>query len=348
MKIATLSNAAALHTRRWVEYFRERGHDVRLWSLEVGPSELGAARLASIPAPGFIRYPLATPAALRALEAFRPDVVDAHFVPNYGLIGALTGVRPLVVSAWGSDLLLNVAADPIRAARARYVLERADAVIADSDNLAAAARALGGGERVHAIPWGIDPRRFRPRGAREPGLILSTRMHEAVYDLPTILEGVRPVLERRPNARLAIAGSGALTESLRRRAARDLPHGRVEFVGLLDPESLAAWLARAEVYVSASRSDSTSLSLLEAMAAGAIPVVTDLDGNREWVADGDGARLFPIGDAPALTQALDRALDDPAWGERARARNRAVIETRGDRAVNMARVEALFASLARG
>src|SRR4249920_3185949 len=113
MKIATLSNAAALHTRRWVEYFRERGHEVRVWSLEVGPPELGAERLASIPVPGFIRYPLATPAALRALEAFRPDVVDAHFVPNYGLIGALTGVHPLVVSAWGSDLLVNVTADPI-------------------------------------------------------------------------------------------------------------------------------------------------------------------------------------------------------------------------------------------
>jgi glycosyltransferase involved in cell wall biosynthesis len=111
------------------------------------------------------------------------------------------------------------------------------------------------------------------------------------------------------------------------------------------PGELAGWLARAEVYLSASRSDSTSLSLLEAMAAGAVPVVSDIEGNREWVADGQGASLFPPGAAAALAAALDRALSEPGWAQAARERNRRVVETRGDRARNMARIEALFAAL---
>ena len=122
MKIATLSNASVGHTNRWVTWFRARGHDVRLWSLEPGPAGLAPALLPRAPLPGLLRYPLAAPALARALRAFEPDLVDAHFVPNYGLLGALSGRRPLAVTAWGSDLLGLERADPLRRARAAFVL----------------------------------------------------------------------------------------------------------------------------------------------------------------------------------------------------------------------------------
>jgi glycosyltransferase involved in cell wall biosynthesis len=166
-----------------------------------------------------------------------------------------------------------------------------------------------------------------------------------VYDIPCILEGVAPVLARHPHARLVVAGTGSLTPELERAAARRLPPGRWRFTGRLEAGALAELLGRAEVYLSASRSDSTSLSLLEAMAAGALPVVSDLEGNREWVSDGDGARLFPVGDAAALGRGVEAALADPGWAARARARNAAVIAERADRPVQMGRIEALFEDL---
>ena len=346
MKIAMLSNAAVVHTRRWVEHFRRRGHEVRLWSLEPGPADLGAERLPRLPLPGLLRYPLAAPALERALAAFGPDLVNAHYVPNYGLLGALIGRHPLVIVAWGSDLLVSGSRDALQRGRARFVLGRADRVIADSENLAAAARALGAAaDTVVALPWGIDLECFRPGATREPGLLLSTRMHEPVYDLPTIIEGAGAVLTQRPEARLVIAGDGSLRRALERLAARRLPAGRYTFVGQLSPGELAGWLGRAELYLSAARSDSTSVSLLEAMACGAIPVVCDLEGNREWVAEGEGARLFRAGDAADAARALRLALADPDWAARARARNRREVEARADWTANMARVESLFESL---
>src|SRR6185503_12756529 len=99
------ANAAVVHTRRWVEHFRARGHDVRLFSLEAAPAGLAATTLPSLPLPGALRYPLAVPALRRALAAFAPDLVDAHFVPNYGVMAALSGRRPYSLTAWGSDLL---------------------------------------------------------------------------------------------------------------------------------------------------------------------------------------------------------------------------------------------------
>lgn len=349
MRIATLSNAAVVHTRRWVEHLRSRGHDVRVWSLERGPDSLGARSLPRAPLPGFLRYPLATPALARELRAFDPDLVDAHYVPNYGLLGALSGARPLSVAAWGSDLLVAGGRDPLQRARARFVLRRADLVIADADNLARAALALGARPAtVRAVPWGVDRGRFAPAAEREPGLLLATRMHEPVYDIPTILRAAAGVLARHPHAFLAVAGDGSLLARHRRLAASLLPADRYRFLGRLAPADLAAWLGRAEAYLSASLSDSTSLSLLEAMAAGAVPVVSDIEGNREWVGDGDGARLFPCGDAAALERALEAVLADGAWRGAARARNAAVIAERGDWHRNFARIEAAFEALAAG
>src|SRR5262249_23020025 len=142
VRIATLGNAAVVHTQRWVEYFRARGHEVQVWSLEPGPAGLSARPLPASSLPQFIRYPLAAPALRRALDSFQPDLVDAHYVPNYGLLGVLSGRRPLAVTAWGSDLLV-MGRGPWRRARVRFVLERADLVLTDAENPAAAARALG-------------------------------------------------------------------------------------------------------------------------------------------------------------------------------------------------------------
>jgi glycosyltransferase involved in cell wall biosynthesis len=348
MKIATLGNAAVVHTQRWVEYFRARGHQVALWSLEPAPPGLDARPLPTSALPPLIRYPLATPALRRELDAFAPDLVDAHYVPNYGLLGVLAGHRPLAVSAWGSDLLVT-GRGPWRRARARFVLERADLVLTDAENLAAAARALGApAKRVLCIPWGIAIDHFVPSAERQPGLLLSTRMMEPVYDLATVIEGVAPVLERWPRAELVMAGDGSQRAALEERAARRLPSGRFRFVGRLDATAMAAWLGRADLYLSASLSDSTSLSLLEAMASGAVPVVTDIEGNREWVRDREGARLFAPGDPMALTRALEAVIEDEPWKERVRPHNRAVVELRADRARNMGEIERHFQALASG
>jgi glycosyltransferase involved in cell wall biosynthesis len=349
VKLATLANASVVHTQRWVEHFRGRGHDVRLYSLEPAPPGLASTALPSLPLPGLLRYPLAWPRLARELAAFAPDLVDAHYVPNYGVLAALAGRHPLSIAAWGSDLLLAARRDPWQRARARFALTRADLVLCDAENLAEAARAAGApADRVRALPWGVDRARFRPGPERERGLMLSTRMHEDVYDLPTLIEAAALVLARHPHASLVLAGGGSRRRALEALATARLPAGRYRFVGMLAPEALAGWLARAELYLSASRSDSTSQSLLEAMAAGALPVVSDLAGNREWLGEGEGGRLFPVGDAAGFARAADAAFADSAWAAAARARNTAVIAARGDWHVNLARIEALFTALAAG
>ena len=173
VRVAVLGSAAVPHTGRWTAALVARGLEARVWSLEPpvegDPARYRVEHLPRAPLPGALRYPLAAPALRQALAGFDPQVIDAHFVPNYGVLGVLSRRRPLVVNAWGSDLL--AAHDVFRRARLSWVLSRADHVRVDAQNLARVARSLGvQEERIEVLPWGAETERFVFSANREARL----------------------------------------------------------------------------------------------------------------------------------------------------------------------------------
>jgi glycosyltransferase involved in cell wall biosynthesis len=136
-----------------------------------------------------------------------------------------------------------------------------------------------------------------------------------------------------PRLAVTIAGEGRERTRLEKLARKRGVSECVRFVGRVPHGELPALLASAAVAVSCARSDSTSISLLEAMARGATPVVADIPGNREWVEPGVDGLVFPPGNPAALATALVRALNDPAFRAAARVRARQKIERGGDFAV---------------
>jgi glycosyltransferase involved in cell wall biosynthesis len=348
MRCLFLADASLPHTLRWVNHFSARGHDCLLLSVERGDGY--RCRVEWLPQraslPRFLRYSLAVPRLRTVLREFAPDIVNAHFLPNYGWMAARAKARPLVLTTLGSDVLLVPWRSPVHLWRTRWVLRHSAAVTADAAMLADAIRRLGvAAEQILTVPFGIEPGRFATASPRPstPILVLSTRRLEPVYDLETLLRAwARLAPEERSTLQLRIAGSGSRETSLRT-SAGSLP---VTFVGWLTMDVLDRELRAAHIYVSTSLSDSTSVSLLEAMAAGCLPVVSDIPANREWIDAGENGLLFPCGDDAALAAALRRAAGDPVWRERAAVRNRAVIAARADWQANMRSVEDLFERLA--
>jgi glycosyltransferase involved in cell wall biosynthesis len=340
VRIALLGSAAELHTRRWARALSARGATVRVFSLEspAGADEPGPpidwVRLPAPPLPRALRYPLAVPALARALDAFAPDLVEAHFVPSYGLLGALTGRRPLVVHAWGSDLLLSPGRSPLHALRARFAMGRADLVVVDARVLADAAGRLGvPPARLAVVPWGADLGLFPLAAFMAAPHVVSLRQLEPLYDVACLVDALPAVRARVPRLAVTIAGEGRERTRLEKLARKRGVSECVRFVGRVPHGELPALLASAAVAVSCARSDSTSISLLEAMARGATPVVADIPGNREWVEPGVDGLVFPPGNPAALATALVRALNDPAFRAAARVRARQKIERGGDFAV---------------
>jgi glycosyltransferase involved in cell wall biosynthesis len=248
--------------------------------------------------PHFLRYPLAALAVRRIVRSFRPDVVNAHFVPNYGVIAALAVQQPWVLSTWGSDVMIDPQRSAFHRWRVGFVVRRAAWVTSDAVVMTERLRDFGVPmERMLTFPLGVDVSVFRPEPATvESGpRILSNRKLDPVYSVGTVIDAFAGVREALPDATLTIASEGLERDALRARAQRSPAAGTITFVGPVEHARMPALLQAHHVYVSASRSDTTSVSLLEAMACGLFPIVTDIPANREWIVDGENGRLVPPG-----------------------------------------------------
>jgi glycosyltransferase involved in cell wall biosynthesis len=342
-----LGDARQVHLRRWGAYFAEHGYDVLTVSLEAAADF--PTRLVHLSVPRFvpdaIRYPLAGVPLRRILRRFRPHVVSAHFVPNYGLMAALTGAKPWVLSAWGSDIMTLPERSAFHRWRTRYVLRRSPWVTSDARVLTERIRGFGvPSERILTFPYGVDTSVFVP-GAPSQGsgpLILSNRKLESLYRVDVVVDAFAAVREALPDAALTVAGDGAEKMRLQRRADSGTAAARIRFVGDVSHARMPALLREHHLYVSTSPNDTTSVSLLEAMAVGLFPVVTDIPANREWIVDGENGRLVPPGEATRLAVALIDAWRDTGLRERARERNAHIIATRGRWEQSMRSVHELF------
>jgi glycosyltransferase involved in cell wall biosynthesis len=356
MRIAFLGDASMNHVRRWAGFFHERGHDVLLLSFEeTSDCPVFLRRIKTFLPTKLLGYFGALARVKKELAIFRPDLVNALYAGGYGFIGALSRFRPLVVSALGSDLLVDYPSSLIHKKQIEFAVQRADLVTVDADVLTGVLLSMGmPREKILKAYFGIDEAAFHPapnaavsRGAGRPYRIVSTRNLYDVYNVELLIDAAPLVLEQVP-ADFVVCGEGPLRKSLERRAAALGMERHVIFRGRIHTAEIAEELRMADVYVSTSRSDSTSVSLLEAMACGVPPVVTDLEANREWITDGENGLLFQPGDPASLARSIVRILTDGPFSSRIRETNTAIVRERGLWNSNMETIEQSFLMLVAG
>jgi glycosyltransferase involved in cell wall biosynthesis len=351
MRIAFLGDGSLGHVRRWAGYFHDKGHDVLLISFEdVSGCPFPARRIRKLLPTKLAGYAAALGQVKKELRSFGPDVVNAIYAGGYGFIGAQSGYRPFVVSAIGSDMLVDYPSSFVHRLQIEYALKRAALVTTDAESLSnAVAHAGVKPSRIVEIYFGIDPSIFNLDGRTERGegalRIVSTRNLYTVYGIETLIDAFTS-LRGKIDARLRICGDGPERGALETRVREAGAGDSITFTGRLDPAGIAGELKKADLYVSTSRTDSTSVSLLEAMACGAVPLVTDLEANREWIRDGVSGLFFRTGDAVGLASAMLRIDEDPAILASMRAEAAATVANRGLWLPNMERAEIEFNRLA--
>src|SRR5262249_47297356 len=119
-------------------------------------------------------------------------------------------------------------------------------------------------------------------------------------------------------------------------------HSHVQFLGYVPTNNLPDRLRTADVYVSTYLEDGVSMSLLEAMACGLLPVVPDTEPNHIWIQDGVNGLLFRPGDHLSLVQKLHEALSNTSLRKKAREHNVRFIREKVNWHANMRRIEARF------
>ncbi|MDX1385439.1 MAG: glycosyltransferase family 4 protein, partial [Thermoanaerobaculia bacterium] len=154
-----------------------------------------------------------------------------------------------------------------------------------------------------------------------PAFLWVGRLDE-VKDPLTVLEGFAAHLARQPEARLyMVFQGGGIEREVRARVsdAADLRAG-VELVGAVDHGELEYFFSAADYFLLGSRREGWSAALVEAMACGCVPIVTDIPANREMTRRGEVGELWSPGDPSALIAALERATSRSAADEGDRVR----------------------------
>lgn len=172
---------------------------------------------------------------------------------------------------------------------------------------------------TRALARGAPPDGF-PVGSGEPTVVYFGRL-EPVKGVDVLVQAMREVWQRRPDARLVLIGRDTNWgggESMATRLARIAgPHeDRLTFTGNQPPERLFPAVAAADAVVLPSRWESFSLAALESMALGRPTVVSRVGGLTEFVEHERNGLVVVPGDTSALSRALLRLLDDPDLRQR--------------------------------
>jgi len=267
---------------------------------------------------GHVRHARLAVDVIRTARSFEPDVVYAHFLVPAGLLGALAGRAPLVVTAHGQDVENARTHAAIRAAT-RLTVRRAHAVVAVSEWLR--------GRLVEALPeveakssvidCGVDLDRFAPRDVAQARADVGWSPSGTGFlclgslsDRKNVIRLAR-VVEQRNEGEIAFVGDGPLRGALEGRP-------RIHLAGAVPHEQVARWIAAADVVCQPSLVEPFGQALLEAMAAGRPVVATRVGGPAEFVVPGAGVLVDPL-DEHAIAVAMQEAALLPRPNEAARA-----------------------------
>lgn len=329
-----------------------RGHDVHLLSYD-RPSRLreGAdgvtfhqVAVSAYPLFRFPPYDLALATRMlevreeAGVELFHVHYAIPHAVSAYLARSMCGGDLRFVTTLHGTDITV-VGSDRSYLRPTRFALEQSDDITAVSGYLAAETRRMFAvRNEVDVVHNFVDTERFQPdahrpstpRGDRERVLVHASNFRP-VKRVADVVRAFAQVQREMP-ARLLLLGDGPDREHALAVAADLGCSHRVEHLGMRD--DLEALLPQADLFLSASQTESFGLSILEAMACGVPAVSTDVGGVGEVV--GETGRLVPVHDPDTMARAAVELLRDPErHAEMARAaRRRACEEFTTDRIVS--------------
>ncbi len=267
----------------------------------------------------------------RVIKEIQPDLIHAGPIQNCAFLVALSGFRHLLAMSWGYDLVMDAESSWWMRRITYYVLRRSAFFTSDANVTREKAVSFGmNPERTVIFPWGTDIEHFVPRGVepfdnaqgkrgkrkvvgknrkssivnRKSITLFCSRTWESIYGVDVLAKAFVKVASVNPDANLILLGGGSQGASIRKILMNGGVMDRVHFGGQVGQRDLPRWYHMADVYISPSHVDGSSVTLMEAMASGLPCLVSDIAGNREWIQDGVNGWLFRDGDVDDLAEKI--------------------------------------------
>jgi glycosyltransferase involved in cell wall biosynthesis len=293
-------------------------------------------------------------AARNALRSFEPNVVHAMRIQNEGYVGALTRRHPFIISAMGNDFVYTAKHSAMHRHLTRKTVPRCDGFMADCQRDLKLAAEFGlkqsvpraffpgnGGVDLELFTPGLDHKERRPH-------ILYFRGISPLFRPITLMRSMRNLIANPKYAHVVLHVLGPVTSLAwfeGERAKLGLPEANFRVGPFVSPKELVQLLKMTAIVASPTISDGTPNSLLEAMACGAFPVVSNLESIREWITPKSNGILFDPDNANELAACLEYGLENIALRQQAQTVNYAMIRHRADYLRVMPEVRSFYQQL---
>ena len=360
MKICFLAGANSIHSVRWIKFFAERGHQI-IWISLAPPIpeardlikktrfyEIKPSPLSDIKGQLAIRHILSAVQQVKTiLKNEKPDILHAHSLGTYGLVGALSRFHPLIFTVWGSDILL---ARGLKKIIIQYVIRRGDYYTCDGYNAGKRLVELGANpQKIKQVRFGIDTTRFKlAASGKKPETqlrIISLRNLEPIYNVETLIRAAAIAVKESPDMEFIIAGNGREREKLERLTEEFGLKEKVKFIGRYKENDLPQILSEADIYVTTALSESgLAASTSEAMAVGLPVVATDSGDNKIWI-EGKGGFVIPPRNPKLMAEKILYLARNESMRKQFGAYNRKITFEKNDYRTEMGKMENMYEKL---
>jgi glycosyltransferase involved in cell wall biosynthesis len=333
MKIFILSDPKSIHTKRWISALAQQKINILLFGLNDADITFYATyKNVEVYAIDMIsnlrkrhndgafekwKYLKLLNLLKRKIAEFKPDILHAHYASSYGLLGALSGFHPYIISVWGSDVYDFPQKNLLMRYLLKFSLNKADQILSTS-NIMAKETLKYTSKDIKITPFGVNTNLFRKVDTQQDSnlfLIGNVKTLSYKYGIDILIKAFALIKRNNPerNIKLEIIGGGP-DRDLLIKLSEDLGlKESVEFVGIVENSILPQYYNRfsVAVYLSILNSESFGVAAVEAMACECPVVVSDADGFTEVVRDGETGIIVPKKDVESTAKAIQEFIDNP-------------------------------------
>lgn len=325
-RILFLADINSAHTRKWTEGLVSKGFTVGIFSISA-PNDDWYKKFPQVETFNDFQLPkkwmegsslvkiyyLASLRNLKpAIRYFKPDIIHAHYASSYGLLCALSGFHPSILSVWGSDVFDFPNASAFHKKVFMFNCRKADRILSTSKVMRDETLKYTS-QPVDITPFGVDTDLFSPSNSFlntnqfTIGIIKSL---EKKYGLDVLIDAFSFFVNKRPEAdlRLIIVGSGSLENELKEKVKKLKLENKVEFTGKIPQDKVPQYHNKFDVFCSLSVDDSESfgVSTVEAMACAKPVIVSAVGGLKEVVVNNECGFVVEPCNAIAAAEAMDK------------------------------------------
>jgi len=302
-------------------------------------------------------YPFLVRSLNKIIAKIKPDILHSGWTPKDGLMATLTGFHPHLSMPWGSEVMVHPYENFLYKKINNFVFNQSDHITCDSEHV----KKLIikdykiPKEKITVFPWGIDLRVFKPNPNdlsprrklqwQDNIVLIMTRKFEKFYRIEEFLDVFIDCLNLNDKLRLFLLGTGSLEKSIKSKIKKNNLDKYIYCPGWVNRDEMNEYLNSADIYVSNSYTDGSSVSLLEAMACGLTPVVTRIESIEEWVEDDQNGYLVDINKPNDMINRIIDLSNSQEKMDQLSRNNNFIVKTKLDWKINFKKLEKIYRNL---